>query len=163
MADEEFEIDVYGDAENGHDQGQGADDYSHNEENGTHNMVDGAQDEPAKEDYDDAADDAGDTGYGSHADDQPAATHPQQGVKRKQDPDDRPTDPGATNALLISEMQWWNTEDEIRSWINYASCEDELREITFSEHKVNGKSKGYVMCLARKHRTYFTEKTILTE
>lgn len=163
MADEEFEIDVYGDAENGHEQGQGADGYSHNEENGAHDMVDGAQDEPVKEDYEDAADDAGDTGYGSHVDDQPAASHPQQGVKRKQDPDDRPTDPSATNALLISEMQWWNTEDEIRSWINYASCEDELREITFSEHKVNGKSKGYVYLACTATQNLLYRKPILTK
>ncbi|PSR83845.1 hypothetical protein BD289DRAFT_461178 [Coniella lustricola] len=141
MADEEFEIDVYGDADNGHEQDQGAEDYNHHE-NGTHSMDDDAQEETVKADYDNAAGPAGDAGYDSHVDDQSAAAHPQQGVKRKQELDERPVDTGATNALLISEMQWWNTEDEIRGWVNYAGCEDELREITFSEHKVNGKSKG---------------------
>jgi hypothetical protein len=68
----------------------------------------------------------------------------QQGVKRKEGSDDRPIDPGATTALLISELHWWNTDDDIRGWINQAQVEDELKEITFSEHKVNGKSKGYV-------------------
>jgi hypothetical protein len=66
----------------------------------------------------------------------------QQGVKRKEGSDERPIDPGATTALLISELHWWNTDDDVRGWINQAQCEDELKEITFSEHKVNGKSKG---------------------
>ncbi|TAQ85489.1 hypothetical protein B7494_g6185 [Chlorociboria aeruginascens] len=66
----------------------------------------------------------------------------QQGVKRKEGSDDRPIDPGATTALLISELHWWNTDDDVRGWVNQAQVEDELRDITFSEHKVNGKSKG---------------------
>lgn len=66
----------------------------------------------------------------------------QQGVKRKEGSDDRPIDPGATTAILISELHWWNTDDDIRGWVNQAQVEDELKEITFSEHKVNGKSKG---------------------
>ncbi|KAH8802788.1 hypothetical protein F5884DRAFT_484496 [Xylogone sp. PMI_703] len=66
----------------------------------------------------------------------------QQGVKRKEGSDDRPVDPGATTALLISELHWWNTDDDIRGWINQARVEDELIDISFSEHKVNGKSKG---------------------
>lgn len=69
----------------------------------------------------------------------------QQGVKRKEGSDDRPIDPGATTALLISELHWWNTDDDVRGWVNQAQVEDELKDITFSEHKVNGKSKGYVM------------------
>lgn len=68
----------------------------------------------------------------------------QQGVKRKGGSDDRPIDPGATTAILISELHWWNTDDDVRGWINQAQVEDELKDITFSEHKVNGKSKGYV-------------------
>ncbi|KAJ8058537.1 hypothetical protein OCU04_012718 [Sclerotinia nivalis] len=66
----------------------------------------------------------------------------QQGVKRKEGSDDRPIDQGATTALLISELHWWNTDDDVRGWINQAQVEDELKEMTFSEHKVNGKSKG---------------------
>jgi hypothetical protein len=66
----------------------------------------------------------------------------QQGVKRKEGSDDRPIDPGATTALMISDLHWWNTDDDVRGWINQAQCEDELKDVTFSEHKVNGKSKG---------------------
>jgi hypothetical protein len=68
----------------------------------------------------------------------------QQGVKRKEGSDDRDVDPGATTALLISDLHWWNTDDDVRGWVNQARVEDELKEITFSEHKVNGKSKGCV-------------------
>ena len=67
----------------------------------------------------------------------------QQGMKRKQGADDdRPTDPGATAALMINDLNWWVSEEDIRGWANQCGCEDELNEVTFNEHKVNGKSKG---------------------
>ncbi|KAF2656723.1 hypothetical protein K491DRAFT_703875 [Lophiostoma macrostomum CBS 122681] len=69
----------------------------------------------------------------------------QQGVKRKQgDDDDRPVEPGATAALMLNELNWWISEEDIRGWANQSGCEDELIDITFNEHKVNGKSKGQV-------------------
>lgn len=73
----------------------------------------------------------------------PKTTTPvQQGTKRKGESDERRIDAGATNALMISDLHWWTTEDDIRGWANNAGAEDELRDVTFSEHKVNGKSKG---------------------
>ncbi|KAJ0422173.1 hypothetical protein BJY00DRAFT_98469 [Aspergillus carlsbadensis] len=68
-------------------------------------------------------------------------TAPHQGVKRKEF-DERPVDPDASPALLVSELHWWTTDDDIRDWVRDAGCEDELKDVTFSEHKVNGKSKG---------------------
>ncbi|KAF2150352.1 hypothetical protein K461DRAFT_280375 [Myriangium duriaei CBS 260.36] len=68
-----------------------------------------------------------------------ASDAPQQ---RHSGEDSRPVAPGATSALKLSELQWYTTEDEIRGWANQAKAEDELNEITFSEHKINGKSKG---------------------
>jgi hypothetical protein len=65
-----------------------------------------------------------------------------QGLKRKEGADDRFVDPGATTALFISDLHWWITDDDIRGWANQSECEDELEDMTFSEHKVNGKSKG---------------------
>ncbi|GAM87037.1 hypothetical protein ANO11243_050580 [Dothideomycetidae sp. 11243] len=56
--------------------------------------------------------------------------------------DHRPVDSDATCALKLMEMQWWTTEDDVRGWINQSGVEGELREITFNEHKINGKSKG---------------------
>jgi hypothetical protein len=73
---------------------------------------------------------------------------PQQGIKRKETSDERPIDHGATNALMISDLHWWTTEDDIRGWANEAGAEDELKDLTFSEHKVNGKSKGLVARLS---------------
>ena len=66
----------------------------------------------------------------------------QQGNKPKDGNDDRPIDPGATSAVVIADLHWWTTEDDIRGWSNQAGVEDELQEVTFNEHKVNGKSKG---------------------
>lgn len=65
-----------------------------------------------------------------------------QGLKRKDGLDDRYVDPGATTALFVSELHWWVNDDDVRGWANQSQCEDELEDITFSEHKVNGKSKG---------------------
>ncbi|KAF2741558.1 hypothetical protein EJ04DRAFT_558252 [Polyplosphaeria fusca] len=69
----------------------------------------------------------------------------QQGMKRKQGDDDgRDIDPGATTALSINDLNWWVSEEDIRGWANQSDCEAELVELTFNEHKVNGKSKGQV-------------------
>lgn len=151
MAEEEFEIDVYGDSaneggDNDHgdhgdhnDQGHGHDDHGYegdegHEANGEHgNHEDDYQEEP-KDHMDDAG--AGQTQS------QSPAPRPQQGIKRKEGSDERPVDPGATTALMVSELNWWNTDDDIRGWIRQAGCEGELKDITFSEHKINGKSKG---------------------
>ena len=135
MADEEFEIDVYGD-EGGNDQHDRHDNGDHTYEgddgNGNHHEE--------YHDQHDAMDDGRD-----HRSPTPQQ-RPQQGVKRKTSDgsDDRPVDPGATSALLLSDLNWWNTDDDVRGWIRDAGCEDELKDITFSEHKVNGKSKGQV-------------------
>ena len=65
-----------------------------------------------------------------------------QGLKRQDGADERFVEPGATTAIFISELHWWVTDDDVRGWANQSECEDELLDMTFSEHKVNGKSKG---------------------
>lgn len=143
--EEDFEIDIYGDA-NGNDDGGnrqdgfGGDDDQNQNQNSANNNGQGQG-----HDYDDQ----------SHQDDQNQADNtqssstktekqspPTQGVKRKGSSDDRPIDPGATTAIMVSELSWWITDDDIRGWIAAVKCEEELKDITFSEHKVNGKSKG---------------------
>lgn len=53
-------------------------------------------------------------------------------------------DAGATLALRLGELEWWTTEEDIRGWANAAGVESDLVEVIFNEHKVNGKSKGWV-------------------
>ncbi len=132
MAEEEFDIDIYGDA--GNDQRDVKnEDGGYHDDSQTIGNGEGYESytEPGQDDMDENHDHGGDT-------DNP----PQQGVKRKEGSDDRSVDPSATPALLISELNWWNMDDEIRGWANQANYEDDLVSITFSEHKVNGKSKG---------------------
>lgn len=57
--------------------------------------------------------------------------------------DSRPVDVDATKAVIVSDLQWWVNDDDIRGWTHFCGTEDELQDITFSEHKVNGKCKGY--------------------
>ncbi|KAF4630580.1 hypothetical protein G7Y89_g7549 [Cudoniella acicularis] len=163
MADDEFDIDIYGDANteqdglfkkdeegdvkidgvepvNGHT--DGANGVKHEEEQDD-DYVDikvGNDDRDSKMNEQQKIKSTDESGVGAVT--IPKQAPQQQGVKRKEGSDDRPIDPGATTALLISELHWWNTDDDIRGWVNQAQVEDELKEITFSEHKVNGKSKG---------------------
>ncbi|KAJ5885136.1 hypothetical protein N7495_009646 [Penicillium taxi] len=81
------------------------------------------------------------------------------GVKRK-DYEGRPH-PDATTALLISDLQWWITDDAIRAWANEAACENELKDVTFSEHKVNGKSKGQAFVEFSTPAAAATTKTLI--
>lgn len=72
---------------------------------------------------------------------------PTQGTKRKSPSDERQIESGATTALMLSDLHWWTTEDDIRAWANAVDAERDLKEVSFSEHKVNGKSKGQVYLL----------------
>ncbi len=42
-------------------------------------------------------------------------------MKRKEGADNRSIDPGATTAVLISELNWWNTDDDVRGWARQAT------------------------------------------
>ncbi|KAF6840620.1 rrm domain protein [Colletotrichum plurivorum] len=162
MAEEEFDIDIYGDApqdnqdnKDAYDGQQGGDQYDGLPTNG---HADDHHDERKHENQEGFND--------QHASEPQDAPAPQQGVKRKGD--DRPVDPGATTAIMISDLNWWNTDDDIRGWCKEAHCEDELKDITFSEHKVNGKSKGQVYveftsqqaATAAKHAMESTDGTV---
>ncbi|KAI0975830.1 hypothetical protein F4678DRAFT_457183 [Xylaria arbuscula] len=146
MADEDFEIDVYGDTHADSDS-KVDDSNTHAYDSNTSITIANGSNPPESINNDGSANhhnyDAQDQNTMDSHDDHGAPTRQyQQGVKRKGESDDRPIDPGATTCLLLSDLNWWTTDDDIRGWITYASCEDELKDITFSEHKVNGKSKG---------------------
>ncbi|XP_044721694.1 RNA recognition motif domain-containing protein [Hirsutella rhossiliensis] len=95
----------------------------------------------------------GENEYRDHEDDY--SKGPAASTKRKSEEADRPVDANATPAVMISELNWWTTDDDIRGWLRKAECEGEVKELTFSEHKVNGKSKGqaYVEFQSRQAAT----------
>lgn len=152
MAEEDFDIDFYGDegdAGNDQQQGQQRDD-THDDgrdyaDDGHGHEADNHMDEKYEQDHPNTHDDHHEHDH-DHDANEPTS---QQGTKRKSPDDDRPIDAGATAAVMISELNWWTTDDDIRGWLRQADSEDEVKELTFSEHKVNGKSKGYV---GRRHR-----------
>lgn len=151
MAEEDFDIDFYGDeGDAGNDQQQGQ------QRNDTHDDGRDYADDGHGHEADNHMDEKYDQGHPDTHDDHHEHEHEhehehdaneptsQQGTKRKSPDDDRPIDAGATAAVMISELNWWTTDDDIRGWLRQADSEDEVKELTFSEHKVNGKSKGYV-------------------
>lgn len=139
----DYEIDFYGDAGN-EEQAQ----TNQNHGNGGAQQQDGGRDDQGNDEMNDA-----DQEQKQYENDTP-----QQGTKRKSEEidDGRPVDPGATAAIMISELSWWTTDDDIRGWLRQAGCEDEAKELTFSEHKVNGKSKGQDLNTCGDYKTIYT-------
>ncbi|KAI8920897.1 hypothetical protein DFJ77DRAFT_447763 [Powellomyces hirtus] len=53
-------------------------------------------------------------------------------------------DAGGSRALLVEDLTWWTSDEDIKLALTEAGVADQLvaNELSFSEHRVNGKSKG---------------------
>jgi len=158
MADDDvnFDIDIYGDDDQDNIDYQN--EHSHNDIGPPGEALAGGNDEQDQEPYSEDIDiklehpnptqlETHDNGnYEAQVSTGPTSTQdtsPTQGTKRKEDFDDWELEHGAQAAIVVSELNWWTNDDDIRGWANQCGIENELTTITFHEHKVNGKSKGY--------------------
>jgi hypothetical protein len=145
-AEDGFDIDVYGDIAEDGGTGEQVDDGDYYDEDEHTFIVEEPLPPPQNHNTSNSNQEGGRTNLKDPKDDfsgiEKGAPASSQGMKRKNSPNDHHVDSGATLALMVSDLHWWITEDDVRGWVNKAGAEDELNEVTFSEHKVNGKSKG---------------------
>ncbi|ORY95340.1 hypothetical protein BCR43DRAFT_505862 [Syncephalastrum racemosum] len=74
------------------------------------------------------------------------ATHVEASPSRRELPQSMASLRGVVNhpmhAFYVGEFPWYVTDEDVKEPIKKAGLEKELKELSFSEHKVNGKSRG---------------------
>lgn len=160
MAEEDYDIDFYGDATGDDQQPQ------QNQQNHGENHEGNAYDDEARKNgdhghthHDGDADNRESHEHGDGQNHSGAQEHEQEQQQKHGDSNHTrnpstsgshgrgPVDANATTAIMLSDLNWWITDDDIRGWLRVSEAEEGLKDITFSEHKVNGKSKGCVFMM----------------
>lgn len=158
--DDTFDIDIYGDED---EQQQPQQQAEQPEDEIDYSYTEVAQDQPPSTESGQQQPEAANGNPGT-ADTKPDPTKiapnaPQANLKRKASeaeledqptkptptpsaPDSRPVDPGALPSLKLTDLHWWTTEEDLRAICASASTESEIRDLSFGEHKINGKSRG---------------------
>ncbi|EME38671.1 hypothetical protein DOTSEDRAFT_66706 [Dothistroma septosporum NZE10] len=159
--DDNFDIDIYGDAEQQDASAQGnnhIDDLNFGDDSNF--QYDGANDTPAQNDSARASDTtsqqprassfSAQAGTKRKAEDHDFDDHPPAAQENStaytsnhpQSQNRQPSDPHATVALKLGELHWWTTEEDLRLFCARTGVEDQLQDLSFGEHKINGKSRG---------------------
>ncbi|KAI5364579.1 Putative nucleotide-binding alpha-beta plait domain superfamily, CPSF6/7 family [Septoria linicola] len=153
--DDTFDLDIYGDETPAQEKQQQQQQQRQEEENPEDRLDFGddtyedsttqthQQDQPTNTSQSGQKRKAPDDGHDEHHQAAPANRTPSASARpASATPAYASTEPNATQALKLSELQWWTTEEDLRAFCASAEVEDQLRDIAFGEHKINGKSRG---------------------